>query len=138
MSERVPPLVTEAAMVIALTASVARLFGKHANHATEVSTHGRSRTDVCVLAGDLLIAIEAKLSNRRRAIGQAVLNRYYADRSYIAVLDRHITVELTNEARHWELGILTVSRTGVAIALPAPISSPDAQLRARVIGSVFA
>ena len=138
MSKRVPPLESEAAMVTVLTGSVARLFGKRANHATEVSAHGRSRTDVCVLAGDLLIAIEAKLSNRRRAIGQAVFNRYYADRSYIAVLDRHITDELTNEARQWELGILAISKTGVAIALPAPILSPDIQLRARVIGSVFA
>lgn len=137
MSKRLPPLLTEAAMVTALTASVVGLFGKQANHATEVSAHGRSRTDVCVLAGGLLIAIEAKLSNRRRAIGQAVFNRFYADRSYIAVLDRYVTDELTNEARHWELGILAVSQTGVEIALPAPIGSPDTELRARVISSVF-
>jgi hypothetical protein len=138
MSKRIPPLLTEAAMVAALTGSVVGLFGKHANHATEVPAHGRSRTDVCVLAGDLLIAIEAKLTNRRRAIGQAVFNRYYADRSYIAVLDRYVTDDLTNEARQWKLGILAISNSGVAIALPAPLGSPDAELRARVIGSVFA
>jgi hypothetical protein len=129
---------TEAAMIVALTASIRRLFGKAADHATEVGAHGRSRTDICVFAGGQLIAIEAKLSNRRRAIGQAFFNRYYADQSYIAVLDRHITDELTESARQWELGILAVSLKGAIIALPAPTSTPDVDLRARVIGSVFA
>jgi hypothetical protein len=138
MSKQTNPLRTEAAMIVALTASVRRLFGRAAGHATEVGAHGRSRTDICVFADGQLIAIEAKLSNRRRAIGQAYFNRYYADQSYIAVLDHHITDELTEAARQWKLGILAVSRKGAFIALPAPTSTPDLDLRARVIGSVFA
>jgi len=138
MSKQTGPLQTEEAMIVALVASVRRLFGRAADHATEVGAHGRSRTDLCVFADGQLIAIEAKLSNRRRAISQAYFNRYYADRSYIAVLDHHVTDQLTKAAREWELGILAVSRKGAFIALPAPSSTPDLDLRARVIGSVFA
>jgi len=138
MSKRKEVIQTEAAMVIALTRSIRRMFGRHADHATEVSAHGRSRTDICVFVDGQLIAIEAKLSNRRRAIGQAFFNRYYADQSYIAVLERHITHGLTEDARKWELGILAISGKGASIAIPAPISRPDLDLRARVIGSVFA
>src|SRR5437879_951398 len=99
MSKRNEVMQTEEAMVIALTRSIHRMFGRRADHATEVSAHGRSRTDICVFVDGQLIAIEAKLSNRRRAIGQAFFNRYYADQSYIAVLERHITHALTEDAR---------------------------------------
>src|SRR5438128_365228 len=101
---------TEAEMVATLVASVGRVFGPHADHATEVGTHGRARTDVCVFVENTLIAIEAKLSNRRRAIGQAFFNRYYADQSYIAVLENHLTVNLAAEAQHWQLRILAISQ----------------------------
>jgi hypothetical protein len=130
-------ILCEADIVELLVFNIPQVFGEHADHAVEVGTHGRAKTDLCVLVGDKLIAIEAKYSNRRRAIGQAYLNRYYADHSYIAVLGSHITGQLAADARRWRLGILSVSQAGVSVAIPAPAAFPDLNLRARVIGTAF-
>src|SRR5262245_135661 len=61
--------------------------------AVEVRSHGRSRADVCVrirdiyasFGSDLIVGIEAKLSDWRRALRQAVLNQCAVDGSFIAM-----------------------------------------------------
>lgn len=124
-------------MIDALVVGIPDVFGKEANHAVEVGTHGRARTDLCIFVNDQLIAIEAKFSNHRRAIGQAFLNRYYADLSYIAVLQEHLTPRLSSQAQQWRLGVLSISDQGVAVAIPAPIAFPDGSFRARIIDAAF-
>lgn len=123
-------------MVLTIMRHVPRLFGRRSRRATEVPSHGRAKTDICAFIDETVIAIEAKLTNQRRAIGQAALNRYYADRSYIAVLDRYVTSTLVAEATNWDLGILSLSATGVEIALPAPQLTPHPELRTRMICSL--
>jgi hypothetical protein len=97
--------------------------------ATEVRTHGRSRADVLVLADDRLIAIEAKLSDWRRALGQAALNQSVADLSYVAMWAGRIPAALLEHAEKEGIGVIAVSVDHLALVVSASAGRPDQTAR---------
>jgi len=98
----------------------------------EVRSHGRSRTDVVFLAGDEVIGVEVKMTDWRRAIFQALLNRYCVDRSYIALWTGRVTTNVLSEAIQWGVGVLAVSATSIEIVRAAPPNQPEPALRNRI------
>lgn len=127
---------SEEELVGLLIRQLTRTFGRGAPPSREVRTHGRARADLCLLRGGELISIEAKLLDAHRAIGQALLNTCFADRSYIAVWHQSVTPHLISAAMRWEVGVLAVGRGVVTIAVPAPRTQPNRALRDRVVRAV--
>lgn len=111
----------------------------------EVRSHGRCRTDLCVTVRphgqahvpDLLLGIEAKLTDWPRAVRQAALNRYVVDASFVAVPEALTAHGLLTMASFHGVGVLGVSARGVAVRLPAQLGVPDSSLRARALGQLF-
>lgn len=110
--------------------------------AQEVQSHGRCRTDACFLLRDtadslpLLLGIEAKLSDRARAVAQAAMNRYGVDLSYVAMPAARVSDALLEEAVRHGVGVLCVGPRRVEVALPALLNATDAVLRARVLAQL--
>lgn len=100
--------------------------------ASEIRTHGRSRADILLLANDL-VSIEAKLSDWRRALGQAALNVTVVDRSYVAMWAGRISHSLTEMAEEHGIGVIEVHPDGLEIVVKAIPGSPDATARAKVL-----
>jgi hypothetical protein len=108
--------------------------------AVEVRSHGRCRADVCVrirdvyapLGSDLVVSIEAKLSDWQRALRQAVLNQCAVDASFVAMPISRINDSLLDHAQNRGVGILALCGRRLNIVLPAAVSSPDSVLRRRV------
>jgi len=118
-------------MVGHMLPNIADRFG--ATHlGLEVRSHGRSRTDVVFVAGDEVIGVEVKMTDWRRAIFQALLNRYCVDRSYIALWTGRVTTGVLTEAHEWGVGVLAISATSIEIVQPAPANQPEAVLRDRI------
>jgi hypothetical protein len=103
----------------------------------EVRSHGRARADVMLLANGELIAIEAKVKDWKRALGQAVLNKYCADRSYVALLDSRITPAVKTEARLHGIGLIAVGENMCRVVAKAPRNAPLESLRARVLSTLI-
>lgn len=101
--------------------------------AREVRSHGRSKADIVLFASDQLISVEVKLSDWKRAIYQAVLNRYCVDRSYIALWKPHVTSEVLCLARSWGLGVMCIGPSAVQVLEEAPATTPDPELRERLL-----
>jgi hypothetical protein len=102
----------------------------------EVRSHGTARADIAYLDGRDLVAVEAKLSDWRRAIAQAVLNRLCFDRSYIALWHGAITPEVIAEARRFGLGVLGVTAEDVTTVRHAPRARPGAHIRRATLSRV--
>jgi hypothetical protein len=113
-------------------------FGRRTRLAREVKSHGRFKTDVCLYADGSILAIEAKLFDWRRALGQARLNTYYADRSYIALWQAQITDGIVIEASRHGVGVIGVSRSRIEVVHSNAVSQPDPVLRTRVLAAAFA
>jgi hypothetical protein len=118
MNDRSRPT-TERELVDAIIRGAAEIW-PGAEYNREVRLHGRARTDVVVSCRDEVVAIEAKLYHWQRAIGQAVLNRYFADRSYVAMWAERITQAIQSEASAYGVGLLAVRETGVEVIKEAP------------------
>lgn len=99
----------------------------------EVRSHGRARTDVVLLVGGEVVGIEVKKNDWRRAIAQAVLNRYCVDRSYIALWSDRIADPVVTEASAWGIGVISITREGVEIISRAPRAQPERELRETVL-----
>lgn len=104
---------------------------------TEVRSHGRARADLVLYNGRDVTIVEAKLSDWKRAVAQATLNLYCADRSYIALWVSAVTDEVVAEARRHQLGVLSVSADTVSVAMKAPPSQPIPDLRRGLIARAF-
>lgn len=102
----------------------------------EVRSHGRARADVVVYADGLIAAIEVKKADWRRAIGQAMLNRIVADRSYIALWSSVISSHVIAEARQRGIGVIAVDETCASIVQDAAHCNPDAIVRSRVLSQL--
>jgi hypothetical protein len=122
---------TEAEMVQALVAHLGKL-GDMSAFGVEVRLHGRSRADVCAVIGGDLIAIEVKRTDWRRALGQAALNRFCADRSYIALWSGRVPAAVIEEAARHGIGVLGIGEADLEILGPAPAAKPDPVLRSRL------
>lgn len=123
---------TEREMVELLLAALPDLV--RASHwGCEIRSHGRSRTDLCLFTGDELIAVEVKRGDWKRVIAQATLNRYCADRSYVALWSDRVSDQLIAEAQLRGLGILTFDSSQVRILEQAPLAQPNPLLRQRML-----
>lgn len=129
---------TEAQLVGELGVLLARRWPVRAV-GTEVRSHGRCRTDLCALIGNggyrsdqILIGIEAKLSDWGRAVGQAALNRYAVDLAYVAMPAGRTPAALLIEAARHGVGVLAVGRRSLDVVTTAALSEPDPTLHARI------
>lgn len=129
---------SERELVDLMLRHVRRAFGRRTRLAREVKTHGRFKTDVCLYADGSILAIEAKLVHWQRALGQARLNTFYADRSYIALWQSRLTDGIVLEANKYGVGVIGVSRSGIAVVDSSFASKPDPALRTRVLAATFA
>ncbi len=132
------PPESESELIDLMLRHVRRTFGRRTQLAREVKSHGRFRTDVCIYADGRIFAIEAKLVDWQRALGQARLNTFYADRSYIAIWQSRLTDGIVFEANRHGVGVIGVSRSGIAVVDSLRASNPDPVLRTRVLAANFA
>lgn len=102
----------------------------------EVKSHGRARTDVCVVVRDIhgsspdvLIGIEAKLASWQRALRQAVLNRFCVDLSMIALPTSRVTEAVVAACWDEGIGVLAVDQKWLHVVIAATPAKPDAALR---------
>lgn len=105
----------------------------------EVRTHGVSRADVVGLTDDShVVAVELKVRDWRRALQQAILNRYCAHESYIAVWWDAISQLCEERCAAHGVGLISVEERGYQLVVEAKHVTPDAQLaeavRARIRG----
>ena len=124
---------SERELVIDVQASIRSIWGADALCHREVACHGQAHADLLVSADGELIAIEVKRSHWNRVLKQAYLHRYCVDRSYVAVPDVMLTEARLAEARHFDIGVLAVSDSGVRIVAEANRMSICRQHRARLV-----
>ena len=129
---------TEAELVRTIALQVRQVFGRNAAFALEVPSHGRARTDVVIAVGDELLGIAAKLGQWRRAVGQAILNRYCVDRSYVAMWRLAIRPDVLEEARSYGVGVIAVDSRRIEVVLSADLSVPDSAVRSRIATALMA
>lgn len=102
----------------------------------EVRSHGRARIDLVLEVsgetGPLLIAIEAKLTDARRAVHQAILNRFVAELSYVAMPSAAVTPFALHFAAVNGIGVIAVDSDRAVEVSPATTGSPDPVLREKV------
>jgi len=127
------PAVSEAVLVSRVLRHLSKL-GRVVRWGVELNGHGSAHIDVCAYIGGEVIGIEAKLYDWRRAIGQAALNRYTVDRSYIAVEPRRATAEVAELAARYGVGVLCVGEDSLVVYQEAKLLSPDPRLRDRTFG----
>lgn len=124
---------SERDLVTDVQASIESIWGPDALCHSEVACHGQAHVDLLVSAGGELIAIEVKRSHWSRVLKQAYLHRYCADRSYVAIPEMMLTEERLAEARHFDIGVLAVSESGVRIATEASRMKICRQHRMRLV-----
>lgn len=105
--------------------------------ACEIRSHGRARTDILMLWGGELSGVEVKLSDWRRALAQAVLNRYCVDRSYIAMWGSVISENVVREAHRHGVGVISVTDDEIVIVSDAPRTDPLSSLRGDILSRAF-
>jgi hypothetical protein len=106
--------------------------------AREARSHGRSRADVVLLWDAEVVAIEVKRTDWKRAVLQAVLNRYCADRSFIALWVSRVSDDVLEEASRRGLGVISVAPDSVRVVQEAPIGRPDPRIRSRLLDQLTA
>ena len=102
----------------------------------EVCSHGTARTDIALLCDDILIGIEAKLTDWQRAIVQGLRNRYCVDRSYIAIWDGGYVDSACATAQRFGLGVFVVGTQGVRLACESELNEPEHELRSRMVSQL--
>ncbi len=100
--------------------------------ATEVRTHGTAKADLIVMTPRRMVSIEVKRRAWQRAIGQAVLNRYVFDRSYIALWVTAVNDRVLANAGDWGVGVIAISAASSRIVQEGVLCQPHADLQARV------
>lgn len=120
---------TELSLVKLLTAHLPA----DANWACECAVQGRARIDVCVLDEAGLTGIEAKLYDWRRGIGQAYLNRYSVDYSFLALPASQVGPRVAGEANRFGLGLLAVTQSRVSVVNEPELAVPSPTTRALLI-----
>lgn len=129
-------LLTEQDLVTQVVASRATWLPTADLWGSEVRSHGTSRMDLCFWTRRELVAVEVKRTDWRRVIGQASLNRYCADRSYIALWSPKVSDAVVTEAVRFGLGVIAVSIDDVQVVLKAPKASPYKALRSQILYSL--
>lgn len=130
-----PRPATEAEIVARIVEHLGDLVGSASSlhFAAEVRTHGRSRADVLVLADDDLVAVEAKLTDWRRALGQAALNQSVVDLSYVAMWQGRTSPDLLTHAAAEGIGVVGVSPGGLSVLVSPRRGRPDPTVRSALV-----
>jgi hypothetical protein len=100
--------------------------------ATEVPTHGKARADIILMTPRQTVAIEVKRTAWQRALGQALLNRYIADRSYVALWAGVVSDRVVRDAASLGLGVIAIEPGRSTVVQSAARVYPDPELRGRV------
>lgn len=124
---------SEAVLVRRVLRNLSQL-GRVSGWGVELNAHGRSHIDVCALIDGEVLGIEAKLSDWRKAVGQAALNRYAVERSYIALEPARVSPAVNEVAAQYGVGVLSVTSTSLVVHQEAQLFTPDPRLRERVHG----
>jgi hypothetical protein len=87
--------------------------------------HGK--TDILVrCAGNILVALEAKLNRWRIACDQAYRNTAFATKTYV-LLPEDVTPRALRYVAHFEarqIGLCTISNSGLTVLIEPPVVSP--------------
>ena len=102
----------------------------------EVRSHGTSRIDLCLWTSKEVVAVEAKRMDWKRAVAQASLNKYCADRSYVALWTSAVTPAVLAEANRLHLGVLSIGPAQTRVLLRAPKVQPSPALRSRIAATL--
>lgn len=100
-------------------------FPRGSAWARECAVQGRARIDICVSDAYGVHGIEAKVIDWRRAIGQAYLNRYSVDYSFIGLPVLAIREYVVAEAQTFGLGVVAIASAGVWIVAEADRAVPS-------------
>jgi hypothetical protein len=100
----------------------------------EVPTHGRSRADVVGIrsADGMLVTVEIKVRDWRRAVHQALLNKYVANESYVAMWWSSISRGCEAECAEAGIGLLSVEPEGCSVVVRAAQGDPSPRLMSLV------
>lgn len=118
---------SEAELVGLLVEGLEKLQGT-LTYSLEARSHGRARTDVLATIGEELLAIEVKLSDWKRAITQAALNRVFAHKSFVALWYPSVRPNVIAEARRFGIGVMGIGRDCVEVISEADVATPIASL----------
>jgi len=134
---------SEADMVAHLVRHLRKKYAIEA-YGTEIKSHGRCRTDICIVVrmsgsdrgSPVVVGIEAKLASTERVLQQAILNKYGVDGSFVAMPANRISDDLLALAFDYGLGVLAVSDGEISVALPATLGTPDGAIRTRMMAQL--
>jgi hypothetical protein len=94
---------------------------------TEIRWH-QKRVDLGFMSDDDLVVVELKVSDWRRAVRQAFLNRWVAQSSWVALWHEGVSVAAVEAAREAGVGLLIVTRrTAYPLVNPGPPMRPGAE-----------
>ena len=126
--------VEESLLIEEMKQNVSKLWGPKAYSQPELAYLDGIRVDLCVKTPRLLIAIEAKLYDWRRALAQAYGHRLGFDRSYVALPDILLKPHIVEEAFCFDIGVIRVAQGRCTIVRRAPSLRPYGVLRNEIEG----
>lgn len=127
MQRRTQP--PEAALLLPVLRALLRIrwTSQMSRASTEIRWH-QKRVDLGVMSDSGLVVVELKVSDWRRAVRQAFLNRWVADSSWVALWHDCITAAAVEAAREAGVGVLVVTRdTAYPLVKPGPPMRPGSE-----------
>lgn len=126
-----PPKVSppEAALLLPVLRAMLRIrwTSQMSRASTEIRWH-QKRVDLGFMSDDGLVVVELKVSDWRRAVRQAFLNRWVAQSSWVALWHEGVTLAAVEAAREAGVGLLVVTRrTAYPLVKPGPPMRPGAE-----------
>lgn len=135
-----PPKVNppEAALMLPVLRAALRIgwTSQMSRASVEIPWH-QKRVDLGFMSDGGLVVVELKVSDWRRAVRQAFVNRWIAHSSWVALWHDNVSLAAYESARESGVGILVVTRhTAYPWVTPGPPIRPDQQSPVR--DAVFA
>ena len=83
------------------------------------------------------VSIEAKLSNWKEGLYQAVRYQTFSDRAYLAIAEEHLNRVDQKQLREYGVGLISVSRTGARLILLAKKNKPRDFISRQYLSEAF-
>lgn len=122
----------ETVLIHHVESQIEKLWGTKAYSQTELPYLGGVRVDLCVKTPRMLVAVEAKLYDWRRALAQAYGHRLAFDRTYVALPERLVKPHVVEEALSFDIGVICVRDDRCTIVQRAPSLQPNPMLRHQI------
>lgn len=123
------PTPPEAALMLPVLRALLRIrwTSQMSRASTEIRWHQKS-VDLGFISDDGLVVVELKVSDWRRAIRQAFVNRWVAESSWVALWHDCVTAGAVEAAREAGVGLLIVTRdTAYPMIMPGPAKRPGGE-----------